>query len=108
MLVGGKLAAYIVNALRTPGTYLTKCTLNNTLGFWSIGGKSTQMSRVDVDYIQYDLPPDWQQNGSTTLIETNGSILLNTICQFSGGGERDFEHAILQDTLGLEAHSPNQ
>ena len=85
--IGGNPPAYFVNALWPSGTSLTKWTLNNPLGFWGIGG-SPSLSRVAVNCIQYDLPPDGQQKGSTTPIETNDSRLLNAIYQFSSGGER--------------------
>jgi hypothetical protein len=84
---GGNPPAYFVNALWPSGTSLTKWTLTNPLGFWGVGG-SPGLTRVAVNCIRYDLPPDAQQQGSTTPIETNDSRLLNAIYQFHGDGTK--------------------
>lgn len=84
---GGNPPAYLVNALWPRGSTLTVWTLTNPLGHWGIGG-SPSLSRRSINCISYDLPPDAQQRGSTTRIETNDSRLLHALYQYSATGEQ--------------------
>lgn len=85
--VGGNPPAYFVNARWPSGTSLTKWTLSNPLGFWE-GTGTGSLTRVAVNCMKYDLPPDGEQKGSNTRIETNDSRLLNAVYQFVGGTRR--------------------
>ena len=79
--IGGNPPAYFVNALWPGGNSLIKWTLTDPLG-------SPTISRSAVSCLTYNLPPDAQQLGTTTPIETNDSRLLNAVYQSSPGGEK--------------------
>jgi hypothetical protein len=83
---GGNPPAYLVNALWPSGNTLTLWTLSNPLGFWS--GGTPSLSSSNVSCRSYDLPPDAEQPGTTTRIETNDSRLLNAVFQHVGGVRR--------------------
>jgi hypothetical protein len=84
--LGGNPPAYMINALWPSGNTLTLWTLTNPLGHWGIGG-SPSISRRAINCMSYDLPPDAQQKGTSTTIETNDSRLLHALYQFSPTGE---------------------
>lgn len=83
---GGNPPAYLVNALWPSGSKLTVWTLTNPIALWS-GGTPT-LARQAVDCRNYDLPPDAEQSGTSTRIETNDSRLLNAVYQNVGGVQR--------------------
>jgi hypothetical protein len=83
---GGNPPAYLINALWPSGNTLTFWTLSNPLGFWSGGTASLASSSVSCR--NYDLPPDAEQPGTSTRIETNDTRLLNAIFQNVGGVQR--------------------
>ena len=84
--VGGNPPAYLLNALWPGGDKLTKWTLNNPIGFWT-GGAAT-LARNFINCRSYSLPPDAQQPGTATRIETNDSRLLQLVFQNAGGVQR--------------------
>lgn len=77
--LGGNPPAYLVNALWPGGTSLTLWTLTNPIGFWT--GGAAALARNAIACLRYDLPPDAQQRGTATPIETNDARLLNAIYQ---------------------------
>lgn len=83
---GGNPNAYMANAIWPSGAKLTLWTITNPLALWS--GGAPGLSRQWVDCRAYDLPPDAEQRGSTTRIETNDSRLLNAVYQNAGGVQR--------------------
>ena len=83
---GGNPPAYLVNALWPGGNALTLWTLTNPIGFWT--GGTPSLAKRAVNCRSYELPPDAQQLGSGTRIETNDSRLLHTIYQHAGGVQR--------------------
>jgi hypothetical protein len=83
---GGNPPAYLVNALWPSGNKLTLWTLNNPVAFWSGGAPS--LSSVSVSCRSYDLPPDAQQPGTTTRLETNDSRLMHAVFQYVGTTQR--------------------
>lgn len=83
---GGNPNAYMANAIWPGGSKLTLWTLANPLALWSGGGPA--LSRQSVACRAYELPPDAEQRGSTTRIETNDGRLLNAIYQNAGGAQR--------------------
>jgi len=83
---GGNPSAYLVNALWPEGNKLTLWTLKNPVGYWA-GGSAT-LSKRSVNCRSYDLPPNADQKGTSTTIETNDDRLLNAIYQFTGGTRR--------------------
>lgn len=84
--VGGNPPAYFCNALWPSGTSLTLWQLNNPLALWQ--GQAPQLTSASVRCRGYDLPPDAEQPGTTTRIETNDSRLLSSVFQFAGGVQR--------------------
>ncbi|HEU4443548.1 MAG TPA: hypothetical protein VFR94_02625 [Nitrososphaeraceae archaeon] len=85
--LGGNPPAYLINALWPSGNTLTLWTLTNPLGNWGVGG-SPSLTRRAINCLTYDLPPDAQQKGSSTRIETNDTRLLHALFQHSSTGER--------------------
>lgn len=83
---GGNPPAYLVNALWPKGNSLTLWTLKNPIGYWR--GGSPSLSKNKVSCRSYDLPPDGQQKGTSTAIETNDSRLLQAVFQYVGGTQR--------------------
>ncbi len=84
--LGGNPPAYLVNALWPSGSTLTLWTLTNPVGFWT--GGTPSLARTGVACRAYNLPPDAQQRGSSTPIETNDARLLNAVFQHAGGVQR--------------------
>lgn len=83
---GGNPAAYLVNGLWPSGSTLTLWTLNNPIAFWSGGAPS--LASAAVSCRSYDLPPDAQQPGTTTRLETNDSRLMHAVFQYVGTTQR--------------------
>ena len=84
--LGGNPPAYLINALFPGGDKLTLWNLNNPLALWS-GGAPT-LARNFVNCRSYSLPPDAQQAGTATRIETNDTRLLHAVFQNAGGVQR--------------------
>jgi hypothetical protein len=83
---GGNPPAYFCNALWPSGTSLTVWQLNDPLAMWQ--GRQPALTRRNVACRRYDLPPDAEQPGTATRIETNDSRLLSAVFQFAGGVQR--------------------
>ncbi len=83
---GGNPPAYFCNALWPSGTSLTLWQLNDPLAMWQ--GRQPALSRRNIACRGYNLPPDAEQAGSATRIETNDSRLLSAVFQFAGGVQR--------------------
>jgi len=81
--IGGNPNAYFINALWPSGNTLTLWTLANP-----IGNPPGPLSKTAINCLGYDLAPDGEQSGSSIRIETNDDRLLNSLYQFSAGGER--------------------
>ena len=64
----------------------------NTLTLWELqsptAGADSTLQRFDVPCRAYDLPPDADQKGTQTKIETNDPRLLNAVFQYAGGVQR--------------------
>jgi len=84
--IGGNPPAYFCNALWPSGTTLTLWQLNDPLAMWR--GGAPNLTRASVACRGYDLPPDAEQPGTTTRLETNDSRLLSAMFQFVGGVQR--------------------
>lgn len=84
--LGGNPPGYFLNALWPGGNTLTLWALQNPLASWR-GGVPT-LERFSVQCRGYELPPDAEQRGTETRIETNDSRLLNAVFQFAGGVQR--------------------
>ncbi len=83
---GGNPPAYFVNALWPSGSSLTLWTLTDPLASWR--GAQPNLQRHSVACRNYDLPPDAEQPGTATRLETNDSRLLSSIYQVVGGTQR--------------------
>ncbi len=83
---GGNPPAFLVNALWPSGNKLTLWTLNNPIAFWS--GGAPALTSTSVACRSYDLPPDAQQPGTTTRLETNDSRLMHAVFQYVGTTQR--------------------
>jgi hypothetical protein len=84
--LGGNPPAYLVNNFFGSGASLTLWTLTNPLGNWT--GGSAALTRVAVPCLKYALPPDGEQPGTSTRIETDDNRLLNAVFQNAGGVRR--------------------
>jgi hypothetical protein len=83
---GGNPPAYFCNALWPGGSTLTLWQLNDALALWR--GAAPSLTRTSVPCRSYDLPPDAEQPGTATRLETNDSRLLSGVFQYVGGVQR--------------------
>jgi hypothetical protein len=83
---GGNPPAYFCNTLWPSGSTLTLWQLNDALAMWR--GATPNLTRASVPCRGYDLPPDAEQPGTATRLETNDSRLLCGVFQFVGGVQR--------------------
>jgi len=83
---GGNPPGYFCNALWPSGSTLTLWQLNDPLALWR--GAAPVLTRAAVPCRGYDLPPDAEQPGTATRLETNDSRLLCGVFQFVGGVQR--------------------